>query len=476
MFLRIKLNWYVLVLFFCFFSNNIKTDEYTIAHIFDQLCMEHDITQFASDEISIVMDEIIEVMEQKDLTIVFYISADNDLAPFSIRNIKQMACVGSNEYINIVVQLDIRKSNGEKITRRYYIKKDQVVHLNADDPDSQGMDSGDPETLISCCDWAITNFPAKQYGLVFWNHGSGILDPRRCRALTTEELFTFNQRTQRLDLDRSVGYIDRMIQRGICFDDSTSNYLTNQKLEYALDKICKEFLEGKKFGFIGFDACLMQMIEIASLMKNYAHIMVGSQEAGLGYGWNYVNVLQPFTDRSLEPEEFAEHIVKSYEDSYIRITSDYTMSAIDLGEIDKLEKNVNNVACLLMKGLRFQKNGMVKKAIKASRNRMICTHFDEPSYIDLHHFYGNLIINIDYIKLQYERDEKTFKENLLNLLEKGRAMIESIIFAYTSGKSLSLARGLSIYFPERSIHSSYKKTNFAKKNNWINFIKQYLIL
>ena len=183
-------------------------------------------------------------------------------------------------------------------------------------------------------------------------------------------------------------------QRGICWDDTTGNYLTNRKLDMALTNICKKILNGKKFSIIGFDACLMSMLETASLIKNYAHIMVGSQEVELGTGWNYAKVLAPFAYQSLEKNAFAKHIVQMYYKTYSMLTNDFTLSAIDLNYILNLENNLDLVARLLLQCLENQKNKSVSQAIKASRNRLICTHFDEPSYIDLHHFYFNLQKNI----------------------------------------------------------------------------------
>ena len=74
-----------------------------------------------------------------------------------------MANIGSSEDINILVHLDIRITGNKKITRRYFVEKNKVIHINADDPQSQKMDSGDPATLISCCRWAVDEYPADKY-------------------------------------------------------------------------------------------------------------------------------------------------------------------------------------------------------------------------------------------------------------------------------------------------------------------------
>lgn len=108
-----------------------------------------------------------------------------------------MSNIGSNDYLNIIVHIDIRVTGNYKITRRYYIDKNQIVQLNANDPYTQQMDSGDPKTLISCCAHAIDNFPAENYALIFWDHGSGILDPVRGRIINPSELFTFNPVTSK---------------------------------------------------------------------------------------------------------------------------------------------------------------------------------------------------------------------------------------------------------------------------------------
>ncbi len=55
-----------------------------------------------------------------------YMAADNDLRAFAANNIKQMASIGSNNNINIVIHLDIRLNDNQKVTRRYYVDKNKI--------------------------------------------------------------------------------------------------------------------------------------------------------------------------------------------------------------------------------------------------------------------------------------------------------------------------------------------------------------
>src|SRR3990167_10950429 len=74
-------------------------------------------------------DNVLKKIKKSKRTIIIYMAADNDLRIFAARNIQQMAAIGSNENISILVHLDIRISGNKKITRRYLIEKDKVLHI-----------------------------------------------------------------------------------------------------------------------------------------------------------------------------------------------------------------------------------------------------------------------------------------------------------------------------------------------------------
>ena len=111
-------------------------------------------------------------LDIKPWTIVIYMAADNDLELFSRRNLAQLMALGSNPLVNFLVQLDTKITGGKKITKRYFVEKNKLVITN---PNQQGLDSGDPQTLIECVRWAHT-YPSEYFMLILWNHGTGIID------------------------------------------------------------------------------------------------------------------------------------------------------------------------------------------------------------------------------------------------------------------------------------------------------------
>lgn len=410
---------------------------------------------------------------KKPWTFMVYMAADNDLHPFAATNMKQMAAIGSNHNVNIVIHFDVKLNGSKKISRRYLVEKERFVP--AAELPVPYMDSGDPKTLSSFVEWAVNKYPAHNYALILWNHGTGIIDPKYNKIINPAELFTFNPSTNKLELDRSSGFLDLLFnvehqERGICWDNTTGNYLTNKKFETALQDILYS-MNGQKLSLIGFDACLMAMLEVANLVKKYADVMVASEEVELGTGWNYTQVLSALAHSPIDKYAFAKHIVAAYENVYNHITNDYTQSAINLDQLALLEQNVHRVSLLISECLAQQKNYSVKEVMKTSRDKKTCTHFDEPTYVDLHHLYCNIQDRLQFMQLT---TNPSLVHQLNAALNEGKQLISTVAFASVAGKSLHQARGISIYFPEKFIHSSYATTPFAQTNAWHTLLMQLL--
>ncbi len=421
---------------------------------------------------------------KKPLTLIIYIAADNDLHPFAWKNIKQMEAIGSNENINVIVQLNT--PGYQNPTKRYVIKNGKRLLVPADgEAPTQKLNSGSPYTLINCAAWAMKHYPADNLVINLWDHGSGVYDPGTARIINSSDLFRFNEATNMLELNHIAEYSELMYEgddsdyrqngRGICFDETFKSYMTNQDLKFALSEIQNKVLGGKKIAVLWFDACLMAMLEIANLAKDHVEYLVASEEVEFASGSNYELVLRPFVDRVLTPQELACHIVNSFEKAYQCITRDYTQSAMDLSGIAAVEANVNLVAGQLLSALQDQKNNSVTKLLQQCKARPFCACFEEPSYIDLRNFYMNVQANVNLIFLNNSAKETSVKYNLARLLDQGINLINSAVIANKVGSNQQRAGGISIYFPERGMFNSYPRCDFAKTNNWCAMITQYLL-
>ena len=409
---------------------------------------------------------------QQKWTFMVYMEAANDLEIFAPRNLRQMQQVGSNENINIIVQHNVYEKNTYS-SRTFFIEKGERKLLK--ERHSSG-DTGEENLVNFCCD-TITTYTADHYALILWNHGTGVLEPILRNSLTSTDLFSLTNSSEFFEKE-SKGFTPLQIAsknseqqkyKGICFNDTSGKFLTEKHVCRALKTICATSLQNKKLDLIGFDACLMSMIEIATAVEPFAKTMVASQDVERGTGWNYYYVLFPFSFSSLTPQDFGKHIVNAYKKTYQKI-ADFTLSCILLDKVQELAANISRVASLLQKTLSCSNNKKIKLSIKISRNKHLCTYFEEPEFIDLHHFYHNLLINIEQAPQQEVQDLEELKKEL----SLGKILIENAVYANTTGTAYPQAKGISIYFPEHAIHSSYKRCGFASQCHWLSFLKTYL--
>jgi hypothetical protein len=121
-----------------------------------------------------------------DWLVLVYMNGKNDLAPFAIQDFEEMAKVGSNKRLHVVVELGRPADpnyNGDRYggwsgVKRFYIKpkmtpdeKNAVLHVAA--AAAPAGDMGSPQVLDDFISWGAKNYPAKKKMLVIWNHGKG---------------------------------------------------------------------------------------------------------------------------------------------------------------------------------------------------------------------------------------------------------------------------------------------------------------
>jgi hypothetical protein len=103
--------------------------------------------------------------------------------------------------------------------------------------------------------------------VVIWSHGSG-----------WREANLTPQHRQPADEQKPK------VSKAIAFDDGSNDRLYQAELEVAFEKLRNQ---GILTDLIGFDACLMSMIEVWYGLAPYAAVGVGSQDLEPGYGWDY---------------------------------------------------------------------------------------------------------------------------------------------------------------------------------------------
>jgi len=366
-------------------------------------------------------------------TVMVYLDADNNLEIAGVDDINEMEMAGSTTEVNIVVQVDripysVLTANNQGFaddasngnwtnTRRYYITQDfDPVQINSQLKSDLGeLNMGDPQTLIDFTNWATINYPAKKYLLVIWNHGGGF------RSLSTS--------------------------KDIAWDDTSGgDRITMPELEEALSAINAQI--GEKIDIIGMDACFMAMTEVAYQIKDYADILVSSEESTPFNGWPYDTILGELVGNPLiSSTQLAADIVDRYIFSYAY--GNVTQSAIDLSYIETLTSQLSNLALAIMSDSLTPKNGYINTAYYSQ-------YYKDPDFIDLYDFCNQLLVYSNSFEVK----------NIASNIQQ--ALNYAVIKSGYSGESVSGSKGLSIYFPWYYAYSSnkYQSTNFAQDTFW----------
>jgi hypothetical protein len=457
-------NEYINLISLSFFCNIVVFSLYSISPNTKPLITKK--VQIASQE----APRSIKQYKQKEWNFIVYMAANNNLFRYALHNFKQLLRIGSTPFVNIILQID---EYGETEVTRFLIQKNNAV---IQDKISNALESisGTKESLFDFIEWAITNYPAKHQAIVLWNHGSGIKDPDIWGRLFTNhrnELFLLNDKTGLFEINRYS--FQKLLRRGIAFNETHETYINNQDLRECLDRISTEVLDGKKIDIVFMDACHMAMIEYASKLQSSTNFMVASQEIEPAAGYNYTRLLEPFLSQSLSALEFVTHAVSSYAQEYHLSFADFTQSAVNLENIECIEEAlsllVQNVMTLLETDTTYE--AMIKK-IRKSKNRT--TEFFDNDYIDLHHFLTSLKVKIEENNGRCIPDQnREFIDSVLQSISACVEIMQNNIVANSTGFNLPNAQGLSIYFPRKSIHRSYLKTTFARKTNWVEFISLF---
>ena len=382
-------------------------------------------------------------------TFMVYLDGDCDLEQFAISDMNEMEEIGSTEDVNIVVLVDRwdgtgadeahpdDTSNGDWTDARiYYITKDNdTTEIRSDSVAELGeVNMGDPDTLIDFAEFVYDEYPAQRYALIFWDHGMG--------------------------------------WPGVCPDDSEAadnpwgkDFLNMAELDGALDEITSNYR--KKLDIIGFDACLMGMLEVDYEIADYGDLRVGSEEAEPGDGLLYKDFLDDLiATPDMNPEALAKLMTTSFVSSYTDgkpmpdDTADITQSAVDLGLVGPIVTALNGFSDLLISNIDTYNEEIM---MARYRTQDFGGEFES---VDLADFAKNVKESVDDAAIT---SAATALVNAVNL-----AVIEE-----GHGEERPASTGMAIYFPENNETCSqgegaytpdYGDISFAEDTSWDDFL------
>lgn len=351
-------------------------------------------------------------------TVMIYLDGDNNLESYAIDNFLAMAAVGSTSNVKIVVEFDRIPGYDSRYgdwttTKRYCVTDGMVPDAASALQDIGEANMGDPQTLISFVTWAKGNYPASHYCLILWDHGGG---------------WKYN-----------TG-----LRKYVCDDETDGDMLETSELGYAMNVITGG--GANKTDLLGFDACLMQMIEIGYQVKDYVKYMTGSEQTEPASGWNYESGLAALV---ASPNMTAKELGAKFVNYYTG--TDITLSTVNIGQFDNLAQLVSDLGQILQSP--NYKDGVQYVMENVQR-------YEDYDYVDLYHF-------AQLVSEQINDD---------NVKSKAQAVMYAINSVVTSEKHddyVPDSHGISIYAPYYNYDQAYDDLIFSQNTQWDEFIKWY---
>ena len=223
------------------------------------------------------------------------------------------------------------------------------------------MSMSDKESLTDFLIWAKEKYPNRRTMLVLWDHGGGVAAGYGHDDLNKKHTEEENEETMQV-----YEILDALKTSGIRFD------------------------------LIGFDACLMQDIEIAASMEPYTDYYLASEETEGGYGWYYTSAFGRLAENpGISTEEFGAEMLSCFDQYNTIIADGKTDTTSTLSLIDTtLAKPAYEKFC-----------GLLEKADQAFRESSGSYADMAASGMNAYNFNDNLQIDlIDYLSILEKAD------------------------------------------------------------------------
>ena len=200
-----------------------------------------------------------EIQKDKWTILIYMCGADLESNPkgggYATGDITEMLSVRNQPSdVNIVLQTGgantWKKYNiSSQYNQRYHIENKSLICDNSQ-VYSRYQSMGESNTLKDFITWGLETYPADKTGLILWNHGGAL--------------------------------------RGVCYDEKADDdNLTDNEVRTAVSGALSATGTSGKLEFIGYDACLMAVQDIADFNAPYFNYMVCSEESEAGAGWDY---------------------------------------------------------------------------------------------------------------------------------------------------------------------------------------------
>jgi hypothetical protein len=448
-------------------------------------------------------------MKQKEWTIMIYMAGDNNLAvdnAYALGQIKEAAKEGA-EKLNLFVYYD---GNSPEIPTLYcdfsepepkYYRSFKVEGKLFKVPRKINENAADAKSILNFVDWCVNKVAyedvdgkmkvgrrARRYALIFSGHSLGFLD----KGLFTDESAGKSMKLNDLSLAIQRMTMHKNLLVDYCDEDR------DETRQLHLEE--RDELLGKPLDILGFDSCVMGMLEVGYQFHDFTKTMIVSEGSVPSAGWTYAKILRGLACGN-HAKESAKKVAAQFVKEFIESQLLYTiggvsvdMAAWDMKHFDCLSSAFDELATVLIECFEIEDSVIYRQMERV----ILQVHWKCQSYmydqnVDLGDFCDLLrkecasVANdlggcdgVEILKRVQDACEKVLRE-----LEK------AVILSGFSGGGYQYSNGISVFFPwslegyeasKKNFQNLYVAKDIKNYNKdsgnkclyWGDFLKKYL--
>ena len=432
---------------------------------------------------------------------MIYMAGDNNLAvdmAYALEQIKGVAAEGADSP-NLFVYYD---GNSPSIPTLYcdfsepgnprYVRSYKVPNKLYGPTRKRNENAADRQSILNFVNWCVNTVQvendgeisygrrAKNYALIFSGHSLGFQDIGLFKDETSGKSMTM------LDL---YGVLQQMV-----VEKSDLVELANQMgWKGEQREIETTELLGKKLAILGFDSCVMGMLEVGYQFERVAETMIVSEGSVPSAGWTYAKLLGCLTRenaRKLRPQTVAELFVKQFvrsQDAYTVGGVSVDMAAWDMEEFVSLSAGFDGLATALLECFE-DKNSRIYRQMERV---ILKVHWQCQSYmydqnVDLGDFCELLDRECELVAEELEAGDDI---DMLRLVQEQCRVVQeqlklTVILSGFSGGSYQYSNGVSVFFPWSREGYEVSRKNYESlwyaedlgrdESPWNKFLDKYL--
>jgi len=289
---------------------------------------------------------------------------------------------------------------------------------------------------------------------------------------------------------------------GLMQDESSNYYLSRKKLQWVLKRMTdsedslgkgEPILLGKPISILGFDSCVMGMLEVGYEFKDFATTMIASEGTVANAGWTYGKLLGRIARGD---GNTVAATAKNLVVDFIADQANYTIGGVSIDMAAWDMTKIQDVAAafqLLATDLNNCFADENSRLYKQMKRALLQVHWSCQSYmydqnVDIKDFCGLLLKEAHSLEDELSRGETTMmsdiKRHCLNVMAR---VDECVILSGFCGGAFQYSNGMSLFFPWTWMaynvsQESYESLDFVNVtrteqsagNVWNKFLKNYL--